>query len=104
MNEVLVYPIAIDGLSDHVHILIKYKSSASVADVVKHIKGKSAFLLNKHAILPIPFKWSKGYFVASVSPGDIQRITRYILDQKKTARAEYQEWVARHFGQPLNET
>ncbi len=100
MSEVFVYPIAVDGLPDHVHILIKYKCSASVSDVVKHIKGKSAFLLNKHAPVPVSFKWSKGYFAASVSPGDVQRITSYILDQKKTARAEYEEWVARHFGPP----
>lgn len=100
LRELMVYPIAIDGLPDHVHLLIKYKSSSPLADIVKTIKGKSGYLLNRSLSTPITFRWSKGYFVASVSPGDVPRIQSYILDQEKTHQAEYQAWVARHFGPP----
>lgn len=90
----------LDGLSDHIHILMKYRSSANVSDIIKHIKGKSTFLMNRNSVLTTHLKWCRGYFVASVSPGDVQRISRYIRNQKKTAQAEYEAWVARHFGPP----
>jgi putative transposase len=95
-----VFVLELDGLSDHIHILMKYRSSANVSDIVKHIKGKSAFLMNRNAELTTHLKWCRGYFVASVSPGDVPRISHYIRDQKKTAQAEYEAWVARHFGPP----
>lgn len=98
--EQKVFPIAIDGLSDHVHLLIKYKSEACLSENLKNIKWKSSYLLNRTTSLPIPFKWSKGYFVASVSPGDVPRVQSYILNQEKASQAEYQAWITRNFGPP----
>ncbi len=96
-----VYPIVMDGLSDHIHLLMKYKSNASISDIVKHIKGKSSYQLNYIGKMPIPFKWCRGYFAVSVSPRDVSKISCYIQDQKKTSQSEYEAWVARHFGPVL---
>ena len=68
---------------DHIHLLISIPPKRSVAEVVRHMKGKSAYTMRRK----FPFLnkvyygadglWSDGYFVSTVG-ADEETIRRYI--------------------------
>jgi REP element-mobilizing transposase RayT len=72
----------INGVEDHVHCLIRLKTTQSVADVIRMIKGESSFWINKNVILDEKFEWQDGYGVISVSPKEINGIRQYIYYQE----------------------
>tara|TARA_R100000908_G_scaffold65272_1_gene53615 strand:- start:67864 stop:68193 length:330 start_codon:yes stop_codon:yes gene_type:complete len=91
-----IYLDIINGVEDHVHCLIRLKTTQSVADVVGVLKGEASFWLNRNAILDEHFGWQAGYGVISVSPNQISGIRKYIYTQedhhtKKTLKEELKE-------------
>ncbi len=88
----------INGVWDHVHALVRLKTTQSVADIVGALKGESSFWVNKNVILDERFEWQAGYGVISVSPYEIDRIRSYIYDQEfhhknKTLKEELGEFT-----------
>ncbi|MGN8224725.1 IS200/IS605 family transposase [Gracilimonas sp. BCB1] len=88
----------INGVLDHVHALIRLKTTQSVADIVGALKGESSFWVNKNVILDERFEWQAGYGVISVSPHEIDRIRSYIYGQElhhmnKTLKEEVVEFT-----------
>jgi len=68
---------------DHVHCLIRLKSSQNIADVTKQIKGESSRWINKNKLSEKRFNWTSEYFAASVSEGNIGSVRHYILSQER---------------------
>ncbi len=68
---------------DHIHLLLSIPPKRSVAEVVRHLKGKSAHAMRrKFAFLERVYygadgMWSDGYFVSTVG-ADEETIRRYI--------------------------
>lgn len=73
----------INGVEDYVHCLIRLKTTQSVADVIRVIKGESSFRVNKNVIFEENFEWQDGFGAISVSPKEINGIRKYIYDQEK---------------------
>ena len=75
-------PLAIGGVSDHVHVLTQIPTTITIAELVKGIKGSSSHLMT-HSITPeIAFKWQGSYGAFSVSKSGIDRVVAYIHNQK----------------------
>ncbi|OGO16168.1 MAG: transposase [Chloroflexi bacterium RBG_16_48_8] len=75
-------PIAIGGIEDHIHLLVRINPAISIADLVKGVKGSSSHLMS-HEITPDDFfKWQGGYGAFTVSKDDLQKICAYINNQK----------------------
>src|ERR1051326_4054477 len=53
--------IAINGMSDHVHILIGLKPAMALADLVRDIKADSSNFINKKRWVRGRFSWQEGY-------------------------------------------
>jgi putative transposase len=53
--------IAINGMSDHIHILIGLKPSMALADLVQDIKVDSSKFINKKRWVRGRFCWQEGY-------------------------------------------
>src|SRR6266403_1784253 len=53
--------IAINGMSDHVHILIGLKPTKALADLVREIKADSTKFINKNRWVRGRFTWQEGY-------------------------------------------
>ena len=49
--------LAIGGVEDHVHLLVRPLAMLAVADLVKHVKGASAHLVAQHLHPNQFFKW-----------------------------------------------
>ncbi|MFV1884165.1 MAG: IS200/IS605 family transposase [Balneola sp.] len=73
----------VNGIEDHLHLLIKLKPTQSTSEVVKWIKGSSSFWLNQKYKWEDKFAWQQGYGVFSVSQNDIDQVRAYIFNQEK---------------------
>jgi REP element-mobilizing transposase RayT len=75
--------IAIGGVADHVHLLLRHPPSLSTAEIIKEIKGSSSHFMT-HKIMPGEFfKWQGAYGAFSVSKRDVAGIQEYIERQKE---------------------
>ena len=80
-NDYEIYLDCINGVEDHVHLLVRLRTDQSVADVVKTIKGNSWEYFKE-----IPEKyvtWQDGFAAFSVSPDQVKRVRNYIYNQEK---------------------
>lgn len=73
----------INGVEDHLHCLIKLKSSVSLARVVNDIKGESSNWINNNQLVEGAFNWQEGYGAFSVSPSQLPKVRNYIKNQEK---------------------
>jgi len=75
-------PIIVGGQKDHIHILTLLPRHVSLSEVLKLIKGKSAFWYN-HELEGVRPKliWQEGYDAITVSPDNLEKVKNYILHQ-----------------------
>ena len=75
--------LAINGIPDHIHLVVKLKSTVTVAQLVKQAKGVSSKYINEHLDVNEIFHWHTGYGAFTVSRWDLPMIINYIKNQKK---------------------
>lgn len=49
--------LALNGVEDHTHLLVKYPATISISDLVKQLKGVSSHFVNKVLESNDFFKW-----------------------------------------------
>jgi len=75
--------IAINGMPDHIHILIGLKPSMALADLVRDIKAESTTHINKNRWVHGRFSWQEGYGAFSYGHSQLNTIIRYVQNQEK---------------------
>lgn len=90
--------IAINGMSDHVHILIGLKPALALADLVRDIKADSPNFINKKKWVRGRFCWQEGYGAFSYGHSQLDTIIRYIQNQaqhhrRRSFKDEYLAWL-----------
>lgn len=78
-------PVAIGGIEDHVHLLIGLRATHRLDYVVRDIKAGSSGWVHDRIELK-KFEWQVGYLGVTVSPSQIERVTRYVLNQEEHHR------------------
>src|SRR6185436_18059 len=78
--------IAINGMSDHVHILIGLKPAMALADLVRDIKAGSSDFINRKKWVRGKFSWQEGYGAFSYGHSHLDTVIRYIQNQEKHHR------------------
>ena len=75
--------LAINGMSDHVHILTKLRPDKSVSDVLRDMKANASGWM--HDVFPDAkdFFWHRGFGAFTVSASQIEKVSRYIAEQAK---------------------
>lgn len=86
--------LAINGMPDHIHILIGLKPSSCLSDLVREIKKSSNDFINEKRFTPSKFQWQEGYGAFSYSHSALDNVISYINNQKEhhqkhTFREEY---------------
>ena len=90
--------LRINGMSDHVHLLICLNPSISLADLVKDIKVSTSLWIKNQDEFTAFRGWNTGYYAASIGRDGEQRCINYIKNQEahhssKTFLQEAQEFA-----------
>ncbi len=88
--------LAINSVTDHIHIFIGLNPKQSISDLMRLVKGDSSEFINKENLTPRKFQWQEGYGAFSNSRTHIDGVVKYIFNQKahhtkRTFRDEYLE-------------
>jgi putative transposase len=80
--------LSINGVEDHVHLLVKLRPDRAVADILRELKSNSSGWM--HSVFPdLPnFSWQNGYGAFTVSESQIEKVANYIARQKSHHRKE----------------
>jgi putative transposase len=74
---------AIDGIEDHIHLVVTIPPTLAVAEFVKKIKGSSSHHLNHSPNTSSQkFAWQEGYGVFSLGYKQLQDVVIYVQNQK----------------------
>ena len=90
--------IAINGMPDHIHILIGLKPDMSISDLVRDIKSNSSKFINDRKWINGKFEWQTGFGAFSYSHSQLTNVIHYIQRQEehhkvKTFKEEYIEFL-----------
>ena len=75
--------IAINGMPDHVHILIGLKPVMALSDLVRDIKANSSNFINDNKWVRGKFSWQEGYGAFSYGHSQLDTIINYIRNQER---------------------
>jgi putative transposase len=86
--------IIINGVTDHIHLLIGLNPNDKISDLVATIKRSSSTLINQQNWFRGKFQWQEGYGGFSYSRSQLEKVYRYIENQephhkKHSFRQEY---------------
>jgi REP element-mobilizing transposase RayT len=81
-RELTCNPIAIGGIEDHVHLLVRMVPSIAPAFLVGEVKGASSHLMT-HVVAPDTFfKWQGAYGAFTIRKDNVPIVSAYIANQK----------------------
>jgi putative transposase len=75
--------LAIGGMPDHVHLLVRFPTTLAVAELVRRAKGASSHLVTHVVGHPEPFRWQGGYGAFTVSKRGTGLVREYVLNQER---------------------
>lgn len=75
--------LALNGVADHVHLLVALPSTVEIARLMQQLKGATSRYLNRRYRLTPRFRWEDVYGAFSVSRWDVDMIAGYIAKQKR---------------------
>ena len=78
--------LEINGMPDHVHILAKLSQNKSIKDVLRDLKADSSGWIHDNFSGLKKFAWQAGYSAFSVSESQVERVRKYIQNQKQHHR------------------
>lgn len=88
----------INGMTDHVHLLLNCKPDINLSHLIKEIKEHSTKFINDKKIISGKFNWQAGFGAFSIAKRDLPRVLEYIQNQeehhaKKNFKDEYLEFL-----------
>ncbi|SHH24987.1 IS200/IS605 family transposase [Flavobacterium johnsoniae] len=75
--------IAINGMPDHIHILVGIKPNISLSDLVRDIKSSSSKFINEQKWINGKFEWQNGFGAFSYGHSQLTNVIKYIENQEK---------------------
>jgi len=94
-------PIKINGTEDHIHILATMSKNIALAKFVEEIKRNSSRWIKTKGLEYQDFAWQGGYAEYSVSQSVVERVKKYIENQKEhhkkiSFKDEYVQFLAEY--------
>ncbi len=93
--------LQINGMPDHIHLLMGFRPTQALADLMKELKEDSSKWINARRFVKGKFNWQAGYGAFSYSKDQVPRVIRYIQNQEKHHKKqsfldEYEELLKIH--------
>lgn len=78
----------------HTHILIGFKPTLCISDLMRDIKTQSSAFIREQKITPFKFEWQEGYGAFTYAQSQVDVVCKYIHrqeehHQKRTFKEEY---------------
>lgn len=86
--------LAIGGVADHIHLLMRWRADKALADLMRDLKSQSSLWVHETFPERRTFAWQEGYAAFSVSASAKERVVEYIVKQEEHHQA-------RTFGEEL---
>jgi REP element-mobilizing transposase RayT len=88
----------INGMPDHIHILIGTKPNCNLSILVKDIKSNSSKWINEQKFVFGKFEWQSGFGAFTIGQSQLSTTINYIKDQEihhkiKSFREEYIDFL-----------
>ena len=88
--------IIINGMPDHLHVVIGMRPIQAISDLLADIKRDSSSWINNNKLVKGRFEWQDGYGAFSYAKSDLDRLISYVKNQeahhlKKSFLQEYRE-------------
>jgi REP element-mobilizing transposase RayT len=78
--------LEIGGMPDHVHLLIRLRPTAAIAEILHRVKAKSSKWANTQQKRLRKFGWQDGYSAFTVSESRAASVRKYIREQESHHR------------------
>ena len=75
--------LAINTMPDHLHMLFGLRTTQSIAELMKKVKGDSSEWINKRKFTSDKFQWQGGYGAFSYEKKRVSEIASYIENQEQ---------------------
>jgi len=75
--------LAIGGVEDHLHLLVRLPATVNVATLMKQIKGGSAYFIAQQLTPGSNFRWQGSYGAFSIGRQQIGAVCAYIARQRE---------------------
>lgn len=90
--------IRINGMPDHLHLLIGIKPEIALSHLVRDIKSNSSRFINEKRWINGKFEWQQGFGAFSLGYSQVNAAVNYIKNQKEhhkktTFREEYEKFL-----------
>src|SRR5262249_51891969 len=90
-------PHAINGMSDHLHVVISIPPKLSIATTIGKLKGSSSHYVNER-YMDSAFAWQAEYGILSFSERSLSRVVDYVKNQKKHHADDTLNMAMENFG------
>lgn len=92
--------LRINGIGNHVHLLVELAPTVCLSDLVRDIKQGSSKWAKQQSVFPLFRGWGKEYGAFSCSVRDKDSIVNYIINQRehhrvRTFEDEYRQMIER---------
>jgi REP element-mobilizing transposase RayT len=92
--------VAIGGMPDHAHLVVRLPTDMRVADFVRDVKANSSKWVNEQST-DLTFAWQRGYGAFSISQSVVASVAQYVRNQERHHRlrsfeAELKMLLTRH--------
>jgi REP element-mobilizing transposase RayT len=81
-------PEKIGGVADHVHLLVRLKSTHCLSDFVRELKKASTSWIHEQTPIGKKFAWQSGYAAFTVSATSVEAVRDYIARQEEHHRVK----------------
>lgn len=78
--------LIINGMPDHVHILIGFRTTQALSELVQVVKRDSSKWINENKLVRGKFSWQEGFGAFSYSHSHLQNVIEYIKNQEEHHR------------------
>lgn len=79
---------AVNGMADHIHMVVSISPTCSVADTVKQLKGGSSHHVNTFLRPAGHFTWQTGYGSLTLGERQLKVAVAYVDNQKEHYQAQ----------------
>lgn len=83
IRELGGYPLCINGMADHVHLLIRLPPALPLSKALQTVKANSSKWVHQTWPQTTDFAWQPGYGAFTVSRSLVPNVAHYIANQEK---------------------